>query len=1819
MGSKSCPNKSKLKKNKSENKPATVSKVNSIRDSVLIFLQPKTIDMKKVILALLLLCTGFGLLKASSHREAPLISNDPLADNVDLYAFRSPDNPNTITLIATYVPFQLPFGGPNYYTFGENIRYEIHVDNDASKPGDEITYRFTFKIQNEDPTTFFNIRLGKQNQKATYTLERSMDGGMTFQTIIENGIVPPNNIGPRSIESNVGLGAIYESVWKNAIMNASTGEKVFAGPTDDPFFVDLGGIFDLGNAPRVGGKPVDNLACMNVSALVIQVPIATLLKSGAPETPTNILDPDYVIGVWASASRPAMRTLGGANGTTFGGDWVQVSRLGMPLTNEAVIPIGYKDFWNSITPYQEISDTLLDQFFYNPELALYMDDDLFGGAVPAFAPLRIQKSSLGAFDFTNGADGVSALAGTDLTGTAFEAYGSLLLLPGKPRSVDLWPAFHTGVPNAIPYQLATGKNGNPLAAGKPFINNFLPNGGDMLRLNMAVPVTSRTDANFSSLGLVQAAAIGLTVAPFNTTADLEFIPNMDGFPNGRRLEDDVTRIELQAVSGVVLAAVGLWYDDFDPASSPSPVTQQLLNVLTYTTGVEKNDKDFSTEFPYLAMPHRGTEACQGGGDVVVNEPTEEDVLSRFFVSSNTENLAHVFEILKDTSITESKFEVMGTDADGIYYDQKTDVVYQLDRTNNVIRAYSNVVASLKSGGTPELTATSTSDFKNGREIAVVGDMLVVAQDASAANDMVDQFVTYKISPTSITLVKKNVSPVALWGIHLTSTALYAVADVTNDLIVFPNFLSAPEGALSAMKTIDVEGIVRTHGITYYEIGDMMILTDIGDAGSAADGDYVVIKNFTSAMADDSIKLSEQVVVGGSNTSLGNPVDIAFDDNTQMIFVAERAAGGGQVLGFPLSASGNVAPSYSAFVPGASAIYAASKFKTFDEAQINARIFMSSNTTGKAALYSVLNSDSLVKYEFGVPGKDADGIHYDAENDILYQLNRSSNVIQSYGKVVENITNKMLPEPIATSTSNFINGREISVFGNTLVAAQSPSAANGNTNQLVTYTIDKGQITYKQSNAVNFDLWGIQLAQNNLYAVQDNSSNLAIIYNFASKPSGPLTADKVVYIASLRRTHGITYIAEKDMMILTDIESAQLSNDGGLYVIENFTSKAADDTISMTESVEIKGTMTQMGNPVDVAYDPTSNVIFVAERANEGGKLLGFKWPTSGNVAPDYVSSFPGASAIYIDDKMEDVVAPTVDIFDPNFSDDFLVAARLWGNSEVPAVTTDALGVATITFNDDYTKATVNATVANLSSDFMGAHIHKGKPGENGAVVFNLSSNYVDGRIEATINVTKQDVADFINGNFYINVHTANNPGGEIRGNLGVEAAESFMTVLKSSADTSNTAAMGVAMMHYTSNTNVLEVNFLASGDAGEIKTLSLMMGSGDSATVVANWSDALDYNRVDVKIQAGDYIAALRSGGLYLVAGDGSETKAWGQLTKVSGIAFDAWMNGAQEAPSNDGFGLGLVAGYVTSDLSMVSLASVGYKYSGALTGAHFHAGALGAAGGVVVNFTSAIKGTSVVTSSPVAINAATLGNILSGDIYFNVHTARYPGGEVRGQIYRIARDGYAYNLCQNQEVTKPTGTTNEAGSGMLAFNRDYDEMHVMVTVNKLSSAFMGAHIHNGAPGVNGPVVFSMTDKWSNNGTFFYTTDGFTPELAAMIQSGMAYVNVHTANNAGGELRGQVGKNPTCNISTRVKYSTITTQDASLYPNPTSADISLILEGNGFEGATASIFDVNGKLISTTKINSKVSNLETATLSPGMYFVRVQGESVNQSLKFTKQ
>ena len=596
------------------------------------------------VLLVLLFSTPHQETTASSHREAPLISNDPLADNTDLYAFRCPDDTNFVTIVADYIPLELPEGGPNYSSFGEDIRYEIHIKNRTSETElgeaeDDITYRFTFRHSNEDPSTFFNIRLGKQNLKTTYKCEKGSHGE-DFTTIINKGVVPPNNIGPRSIEGGAGLNASYNSLVTSATTKASTGEIVFCGPRDDPFFVDLGGIFDLGQTRSVyGADPSDPntvrdaVAGFNTHSIIMKIPINMLQKNGKRVSQaSSILDPNFVIGVWASASRRKITILQ-ENGRPpkTDGPWMQVSRLGMPLTNEAVIPIGDKDYWNSVTPYSRDEQEFV-KYFANPELALYMDESQFGGAVPALSALRVQSKSYPAigvlpsysasgFDFRNGKDGAFAVTKIspplNLAGTAF----AVPVRPGlvgaaQPRLVDIFPIFYFGVPNVIPYQLATGKTGGPLSPGKPFIHNFLPitndegklYGGDMLRLNMATPVTPRGSEEFTKnarMGLIRAAVLGLVAAPYNTNKNLQAIPHMDGFPNGRRLEDDVTTIELQAVGGLVLAAVGLPFDDAAAANYSDLASPKLLAELNYNEGPTKNDVPILPEFPYVPSPHRG--------------------------------------------------------------------------------------------------------------------------------------------------------------------------------------------------------------------------------------------------------------------------------------------------------------------------------------------------------------------------------------------------------------------------------------------------------------------------------------------------------------------------------------------------------------------------------------------------------------------------------------------------------------------------------------------------------------------------------------------------------------------------------------------------------------------------------------------------------------------------------------------------------------------------------------------------------------------------------------------------------------------------------------------------------------------------------------------------------------------------------------------------------------------------------------------------------------------------------------------------------------
>ena len=176
--------------------------------------------------------------KASSHREAPLIADDPAADNTDVYAFVSPDKPNTVTIIANYIPFEDPAGGPNYYRFDPTVLYALNIDNNGDGRED-VSYQFRFKTQVSNPNTFlYNTgpidtpanQAANLSVKQTYSVTRVTKSGST--TLGSNLGVPPTNIGPRS---NSATYAPYQGV-----VDLGGNRKVFAGPRDDPFFVDLG-------------------------------------------------------------------------------------------------------------------------------------------------------------------------------------------------------------------------------------------------------------------------------------------------------------------------------------------------------------------------------------------------------------------------------------------------------------------------------------------------------------------------------------------------------------------------------------------------------------------------------------------------------------------------------------------------------------------------------------------------------------------------------------------------------------------------------------------------------------------------------------------------------------------------------------------------------------------------------------------------------------------------------------------------------------------------------------------------------------------------------------------------------------------------------------------------------------------------------------------------------------------------------------------------------------------------------------------------------------------------------------------------------------------------------------------------------------------------------------------------------------------------------------------------------------------------------------------------------------------------------------------
>ncbi len=460
----------------------------------------------------------------SSHREAPEISKDPVADSTDVYAFVSPKRPDHVTLIANFIPMQTPDGGPNFYEFGDDVLYEIHVNNrgDATR---DLTFQFKFqtKVLN-DKTFLYNTgpisSIGDKNwnRPQFYTVTRVEWKGekKNKETVLGKGLrVPPVNVGPRSTPN-------YAKLSAQAIHDVKQGTRVFCGQRADAFHVDLGSIFDLGalrplNEAHLismpGADGVNSVQGFNVHTIALEVPISKLTRDGSKP---NAMSPKAVIGVWATASRRKSRMFDKAKGKYVGhGPWEQVARLANPLFNEVIVPMAEKDEWNARPPWD---DKRYAKYVNKPELAGLLPV-LYPGAFPNLAKYTKPRADLNA-----------------------------VLLTGIPKGVV--PGFqnYTGAVEA-----------------------------DMLRLNLAIPPT----ANPNDLGLVAGDAAG--------------------WPNGRRVTDDVVTVALRAVAGLTLPLV-------DPSFTPDGAASAVADGTTNTNAA------LTDTFPFLGLPGGGYQTVPGTTD-----------------------------------------------------------------------------------------------------------------------------------------------------------------------------------------------------------------------------------------------------------------------------------------------------------------------------------------------------------------------------------------------------------------------------------------------------------------------------------------------------------------------------------------------------------------------------------------------------------------------------------------------------------------------------------------------------------------------------------------------------------------------------------------------------------------------------------------------------------------------------------------------------------------------------------------------------------------------------------------------------------------------------------------------------------------------------------------------------------------------------------------------------------------------------------------------------------------------------------------------------
>lgn len=571
-----------------------------------------------------------------------------------------------------------------------------------------------------------------------------------------------------------------------------------------------------------------------------------------------------------------------------------------------------------------------------------------------------------------------------------------------------------------------------------------------------------------------------------------------------------------------------------------------------------------------------------------------------------------------------------------------------------------------------------------------------------------------------------------------------------------------------------------------------------------------------------------------------------------------------------------------------------------------------------------------------------------------------------------------------------------------------------------------------------------------------------------------------------------------------------------------------------------------------------------------------------------------------------ITTPFISTAQTGTNNRFLFTTDLNGEQEVPSVTTNARGIATILLSEDRTTMSVHAVFSGLSGPVTGCHIHTGAEAVAGPVFIDFSDDVSGNRLRADLPVTAEFLSKAFKNELYLNVHTAAHPAGEIRGQLGLKTENVYAIVLSGANEVPAVAstASGVGYLaHSPGNFSlryVIEYNGLSgpataahfhSGAAG----VSGPVVVGLSAGVTNTLTGTLDLTSLPV-----DFLQKLDNGTLYAnihtAANPGGEIR--GQLIPLGPVAFAATLNGDQETPAVTTSANGIAIASLNATLDSVSY----FVGANGLTptAAHFHTAPAGTAGPVLFGLQT--------TSMPnfytgkTALTSAAVTNFLNGSLYVNIHTAANPGGEIRGQMQPYLRRVYAFDLCGEQEV--PANATNGQGAAYITTDLLNTHLEYRYIVEGLSGAAVAAHIHDGAFGTAGPVYLPVNIPSPVGSGQFPITGADVVRL----ESGDTYLNVHTSANPGGEIRGQVRRQLICSVN--VSVSEPAADVLSVYPNPATehVDIQLYIK-EPFEGRVV-LTDLSGKTIlqKNYKMESggQTISLDLENLPTGMYFAQIR-------------